>query len=161
VYRGECDICVTERGGKRLDDGPVLGGALDFLQRDDRVYIAAELHDQKTAYFYVVQIDSRGRAKAFFPEDWGPGRLPPEETETKRADLRIPSINNDMPVHQDATPGLEALIWFVRPEPITREHNDVLWGLCTGSEFAWEQPKAFEKVFVSFVDGKRTKYRGF
>ncbi len=157
-YRCEYDVYVTERGGDKLADRPVLGGAFDFLERDDLVYFVAQLLDQKTAYIYVLQIDSRGQAKALFPEDWAPGHLP--ATESERADLRIPPVG-EMPLDQEAPPGLEALICFVRPEPLTREHNDLLWNLCTGKDFAWEQPKAFEKVFVSFVDGRYTQHRGF
>ena len=66
------------------------------------VYIVAKLQDQKTAYFYVLQIDSRGQAKALFPEGWGPGRLPP--TESERADLRIPA-SGEMPMDQEAPRG--------------------------------------------------------
>ena len=66
-----------------------------------------------------------------------------------------------MPLDQEAPPGLEALICFARPRPLTSEDNNLLWELCTGKEFAWEQPKAIQKVFVSFVDGEQTKHRGF
>ena len=158
VYRCECDVYVTERGGEKRADRPVLGGIFDFLQRDDYVYLVAKLLDQKTAYFYILQIDSRGHANALFPKEWGPGRLPSNESE--RADLRIPPVG-EMPLDPEAPPGLEALICFVRPVPLTAEHNDLLWDLCAGKDFAWEQPKTFKKVFVSFVNGQYTQHRGF
>ena len=66
-----------------------------------------------------------------------------------------------MPVDPASPPGLEALIGFARAEPLTPEENDLLWDLCTGKDFAWEQPRAFEKVVTSFVDGDWTKHRGF
>jgi serine/threonine protein kinase len=160
AYSGECDVYVTERGGTKLDDGavPVLGGAFDFLQGDDLVHVAAKLLNPQTAYFYVLQIDSRGQAKALFPEDWVPGHLP--RTESARAAVRIPEVD-EMTMDQGAPPGLEALIWFVRSEPLTPEHNALLWDLFAGKEFGWEQPRAFENDFVSFKDGERTDTRGF
>jgi hypothetical protein len=136
----------------------VLGGTIDFLQPDDLVYVTARLLDQQTAYFYVLQIDSLGQVKAVFPQDWAPGRLPSKES--PRADLRIPQVG-EMPLDQEAPPGLEALIYFVRPRPLTPEHNALLWELCTGKDFAWEQPRAFENVLITFVDGEVTVHRGF
>ncbi len=160
AYPCEVDIHVTERGGKRLDDRPVLGGggAFESLQRGDWVYLTAKLEDPKPAHFYVLQIDSRGRAAALFPKDWAPGHLPPAGSE--RADLRIPAVG-ELPIDPASPPGLEALICFARSEPLTREENDLLWDLCTGKDFAWEQPATFEKVVTSFVDGEWTKHRGF
>jgi serine/threonine protein kinase len=158
AYQGECDVHVTQRGGLMLDDRPVLGGATESLRDDERVYITANLTNPPSAYFYVLQIDSQGQAKAIFPEGWGPGRLPLIETE--RPDLRLPPVG-EMPMERGAHPGLATLIWFVRPVPLTREDNTLLWEACTGKEFAWVQPKKFDKVFVPFENGERTINRGF
>ena len=158
AYPCEVDVHVTERGGEKLAGRPVLGGAFEFLQQGDWVYLTAKLEDPKPAHFYVLQIDSRGRATALYPKDWAPGHLPPGGSE--QADLRIPQVG-EMPIDPASPPGLEALIGFARPEPLTPEENDLLWDLCTGKEFAWEQPGSFEKVVTSFVDGEWTKHRGF
>jgi hypothetical protein len=162
AYSGECDVYVAERGGTKLDNGtvpvPVLGGAFDFLQGDDLVHVAAKLQNPQTAYFYVLQIDSRGQAKALFPEDWARGHLP--RNESARAEVRIPE-SDEMTMDQGAPPGLEALIWFVRSAPLTPEHNALLWDLFAGKDFGWEQPREFENVLVSFDNGERTRNRGF
>jgi serine/threonine protein kinase len=159
-YRVECNVRVTRRGVAKLDKGPALGGAtIDSLRPDDRVYIEAQLLDAQTAYFYVLQIDSRGQAKALYPEGWARDRLP--KSESPRAEVRIPE-EGAMPMDPEASPGVEALICLVRPEPLTPEHNALLWDLFAGKEWAWEQPRASEKkVFVSFVDGTRTTVRSF
>ena len=75
VYQGECDVHVTQRGELKLDPRPVLGGATESLRDDEMVYITANLTKPPSAYFYVLQIDSRETGEGDLSRGLGPRPL--------------------------------------------------------------------------------------
>jgi hypothetical protein len=150
AFHGGLRMCVTERAGKREQQGLSLHaeGTLP-LRAGDWVSITAQLDRGPEGYFYLVWIDSAKKVDLKFPADWKWGQLPAGESRLR--ELVYPGKGEEIQL-QPSQPGIEGLLLLVRSKPLTKADNAALERLL--SEMKWKQPEGWRKAVTYLEDGK-------
>jgi hypothetical protein len=156
-YEGELNFIIAERAGARLQPQLLLGapGAQRVLA-GDRVYLTFVQKKGPAARFYVLHIDSEGKATPLSPADWNWEEAPRDPAPARL--VRFPP-RGDGPV-SDSPPGLEAVICLVRHEALTAKDNADLRRLFAAPALKWLQPKSIPDSVYWLENGFTDSNRG-
>ncbi|MDB5392364.1 MAG: hypothetical protein JWM11_8010 [Planctomycetaceae bacterium] len=155
-YDGSMVLSLLFRD-KWLADNPQVNKAILPLQPGDKIAFEAELEDGAEGYFYVIRIDSDGKASLEYPPRDAAGKVVGEEK--PRSKLAGFHNEGDPIVLQKSLDGIQSFVWFVRDRALTTAERGQLDKLL--SNLKWKLPQGWEneKIMETWVDGHQRTLR--
>jgi hypothetical protein len=157
-YQGALTLWLAGHDKELLPDVRAIGGPSTLpLRAGDRIVLQARLQQGPAAHFYVIWIDSEGKAKRLYPEGWTDSTLSPSDE--KQQDFRWPGQGGSAALAKSPD-GFESVLWLVRDRPLSRQDNAQLTALLVA--LPWKQPAEWKgkEIAIWWEDGLRSQARG-
>jgi len=157
-FQGAFTLWLAGRNEQPFPKARAVGGPNTLpLQAGDRIVLQAKLRQGPAAYFYVIWIDSEGKAKRLHPSGWSADALP--SVDAKQQDMRWPTEGGSAALAK-STDGFESVLWLVREKPLSKVENTRIQNLL--GDLSWRQPPEWKgkEIAVWWENGLRTEDRG-